>query len=130
MKARTDEIETTKRAIIAQRADVYRELSSAASQAIVADDVHDPRVPSIPRRVATFARAIASRIVDAPVSESDAAARIATCVSCGSYDPDGWCNACGCTKNGFTLLTVKAKIRFSTCPLDKWDRLSDTPHGN
>ena len=83
--------------------------------------------PSLITRAKSLGRAIKSKLLDTPVPEAEVEARLAVCAGCEAYDPKGWCNACGCPKNKFTLLTVKAKIRYSTCPKGKWPAVSAPP---
>jgi len=83
--------------------------------------------PSLITRVKSFGRAIKSKLLDTPTPEADIKARLAVCAGCEAYNPKGFCNACGCSKNKFTLLTVKARIRFSTCPKGKWDQAVNPP---
>jgi len=89
--------------------------------------VESTAIPSLLQRARKLGRAVVSKAFEKRVSKAQAKARIAVCTSCEAYDPKGWCNACGCSKNKFTLLTVKAKIRYSTCPKGKWDQAVNPP---
>lgn len=83
------------------------------------DDVGDDHSSMISKttikKAMRFARAISKYAADSfrNVTPSELAQRLATCNQCDQFKA-GECTACGCN------LKLKARMRSSVCPLEKW----------
>lgn len=92
--------------------------------------------PSAMAQAAQYARAELTHATQGPVSEADAAARLAICMVCeyraveykGMTDAGGvgWCTKCGCGNNPRAMLTVKVTLAGVECPLGKFGKVDGT----
>jgi hypothetical protein len=90
-------------------------------------DDSEPKRVVTPERVAQYAKAEASTIVEGKVSLPVYDARKAACVGCDARvlsnklpDELGYCRACGCGVSERSRLTVKLWMPSATCPRDMW----------
>ena len=81
---------------------------------------------SLLKKVANYAKAEASLIMQGSVDDEIYNGRIETCKKCSylikSDDPIGHCNDCGCGTRKRAGLTVKCKMPEAKCPKDKWKK--------
>lgn len=77
------------------------------------------------KNVRSFFVAITSPLWKKRLTNAQYEARIAACLGCEHLQrtnaaPFGFCGACGCGKNKFSELTVKANLPGASCPKGKW----------
>ena len=76
----------------------------------------------------TVARATVSALISNPLTGDELQTRLDICAACDQFSPSpegfGHCNGCSCSKNKHSDLSVKATIRYPTCPKSKWPILS------
>ena len=78
------------------------------------------------KNVKLFFVAITSPVWKKRLTNAQYEARIAACLGCEHLQrtnsvPVGFCGACGCGKNKFAELTVKANLPAASCPKGKWN---------
>jgi hypothetical protein len=77
--------------------------------------------PSLGRQVESFSKSMKQWAKDRfrTVPDIEHERRLAICLACPSFDPDGWggsgrCLECGCSTY------AKSRIRSQSCPIGKW----------
>lgn len=117
------EVSDERRAEYAAIAAGVRELSSPSTAPVSAQPA-PPLPPPLPRQAWNLATSLAAFVADGlkTVSPDEYAARLAVCDAC-EFRHDNRCLQCGCA------LSLKARGRAFTCPLQKWPVLETSAAG-